>query len=275
MTTPLQTMFLLLALPGSIPEPANAANRTAGALSIGVGVALTISNPGFETDFADPGCFALFTPTGWDAFDPNGILGGGDFLGALDPTGSTFFPSGAPEGINVALVFLDGDIGGGPVGVTQVLGDTLQPNTAYTLTVQVGDIASGQGPPPCDTAGFFNLAGFPGYQVQLLAGGVVLAQDNNTLAATLTDGAFDLSTVSVTIGSAHPQLGQALEVRLINLNTVGTLAEPGIEVDFDDVMLFAEPVADIPATSQWGLLVMVLIIMTAGTVVLRKPYPSQ
>lgn len=204
-------------------------------------IQIPINNAGFEADLVAPGCFAVFNVTDWIVFDPNNIQGGGDVVGGLYPEGGPYFPA-APEGDHVAIVFLADQVGQGHMGLTQVLGATLQPHTRYTLTVQVGDIASGTGPPPCDVFGFFNLDGFPGYQVQLLVGGVVLAQDDNTLAMTLDDGEFDLSTVEFTTGAPPLPPGQ-LEVRLINLNLPGTAMEPGIEVDFDDVQLTAECLA--------------------------------
>lgn len=244
------------------PGPSNLALRG--------GTSIPINNAGFEDDFAPPGCFAIFTPTGWTPYDPNGVLGGNSAVGVIDPTGTTNFPAGAPEGLNVGLIFLGEDMGQGPVGLTQVLGASLEPQTTYTLTVEVGNIASGIGPPPCDVFGFFDLDGFPGYQVQLLAGGVLVAQDNNSLQAMIPEGEFRLSTVTLITGTSHPQLGQPLEVRLINLNLIETPADPGIEVDFDDVRLTAAPVADIPAASTWGLLAMFLVMAIAGTTLLRS-----
>lgn len=206
---------------------------------------IAIDNPGFEADFADPGCFSVLTPTGWSLFDPGGINGGNDAIGVVNPTGSVFFPAGVPEGSNAALVFLGDQIGAAPMGLTQVLGDTLQADTAYTLTVEVGNIASGTGLPPCDVFGFFDLDNFPGYQVQLLAGGVVIAEDDNTLFGSIPEGEFALSTVSLTTDTNHPQLGQPLEIRLMNLNVAETPEDPGIEVDFDDVQLTAEPAGEL------------------------------
>ena len=207
-------------------------------------VPLAITNPGFEADEVSKGCFEGLLPTAWPVYDPNGILDGvGDAVGGLNlPPGSVWFPAGAPEGNHVALVFLSTDIGEGPAGLTQVLGDTLQADTIYTLSVQVGNIASGTGPPPCDVFGFFDLDGFPGYQVQLLAGGVVIAEDDNSLAGTIPEGEFRLSTTELTVGKTHPQLGDTLEIRLINLNVAESPRNPGIEVDFDDVNLVAQPV---------------------------------
>ncbi|GJM26861.1 MAG: hypothetical protein DHS20C16_32760 [Phycisphaerae bacterium] len=178
---------------------------------------------------------------GWLEFDTNGVLDGGlNSLGGINlPAGSVFFPVGAPEGDHAALVFLFTSTGQGPAGFRQVLDETLQPNTTYTLSVQVGNIATGQGPPPCDVFGVFNLEGFPGYQVQLLAGGEVIAEDDNSLAGVLGEGEFGLSTREAVIGATHDQLGQNLEIRLINLNEAETPDNPGVEVDFDDVQLFA------------------------------------
>lgn len=204
------------------------------------GTPIPITNHGFESNNAQPNCFVGLIPTGWTLYDPNGIHDGAvDAVGVLDTLpGGPHFQSGAPEGSQVALVFLQGDIGGGPVGLQQTLGATLQANTRYTLRVQVGDIASGQGPPPCDVFGFFHLDGFPGYRVQLLAGGQVIAEDFNSLAPLLDDGFFLQTTIVHTTNAAPPQLGQALAVRLINLNTIDTPMDPGIEVDFDDVQLW-------------------------------------
>lgn len=201
------------------------------------GVPLTINNPGFEANPVADGCFAVFDPTGWTLYDPNGIRDCcADVIGGIN-CDTPYFPGGAPEGEHAGIVFLSGDVGGGPMGLTQVLGDVLQANTTYTLSAQIGNIASGQGPPPCDVFGFFDLDGFPGYQVQLLAGGGVIAQDNNSLAGTIPEGEFRRSSFWVTIGETHPQLSEPLEVRLINLNMIDTPEDPGIEVDFDDIRL--------------------------------------
>ncbi|HPF37570.1 MAG TPA: hypothetical protein P5081_08485 [Phycisphaerae bacterium] len=204
-----------------------------------VAVDIPIVNAGFEDNPVAMGCFAVFTPNGWNIFDPGGIQGGGDVVGGLHPAGGPYFPA-APEGDHVAIVFLQGDVGGSPMGLSQSLGETLQPNQRYTLSVEIGDIASGTGPPPCDVFGFFDLDGFPGYQVQLLAGGGIIAQDENSLAPLLDDGVFMETTIEVVIDDEHPLLGQQLEIRLINLNMIDTPEHPGIEVDFDNVRLTRE-----------------------------------
>lgn len=216
-----------------------AACLCAGSAARGQGAPIPITNAGFEANPVAMGCFAVFTPAGWTPYDPTGILDGGlDVVGGLHPEGSPYFPD-APEGDHVALVFLGGDIGGGPAGLAQTLGSTLQPFTTYTLSVEVGNIEEGQGPPPCDVFGFFFLRGFPGYRVELRAGGAVIAVDDNSLGEVIPDGEFRRSAIQAMTDASHPQLNQALSIRLINLNMIDTPEAPGIEVDFDDVRLTA------------------------------------
>ena len=74
------------------------------------------------------------------------------------------------------------------------------------------------------------LSGFPGYRVDLLAGGEVIAQDENSLAGSIDDGKFGTSTVPFITGSTHPQLGQALSIRLVNLNQVDPMFPGSAEV---------------------------------------------
>jgi hypothetical protein len=209
---------------------------------LAVAAPIPIVNHGFEADFTAPNTFRGVVPQGWSVFDPGGIVDGSlDAVGVLRPTNISFFPAGTTEGVNAALIFLDGDRWTTPVGLFQNLpGNVLTANTRYTLRVDVGNIASGFSVPP-NAVQFFDLDGFPGYQVQLLAGGVVIAQDNNSLAATIPEGEFRPSTVTLDVGATHPQLGQTLAIRLVNRNLVGTVEEPGIEVDFDDVRLDASP----------------------------------
>jgi len=211
---------------------------------------IAVNNPGFEADLAAANTFPALIPQGWALYDPQTIFNGSNrAVGVLNPTGSTFFPGGAPEGSNVALTWLDDGEGAGnhhPLGLRQTLGVDLAANTRYTLSVEVGNIDSGIGSPPFDGFGFFNIKGFPGYAVQLLAGGVVIGEDNNALGNSIAEGTFATSTVQVVTG-ASVLPGQTLEIRLVNLNLPGTTAEPGIEVDFDNVRLDATALPS-PAT---------------------------
>ncbi|MBX7131720.1 MAG: hypothetical protein K1X67_03465 [Fimbriimonadaceae bacterium] len=204
---------------------------------IAVAQPIPVVNHSFEANFAAPNSFPVLVPTGWQLVDPNSIVDQTmDAVGVLNPTGSTFFPAGAPHGSNVALIFLADNMGQGPVGLRQILNTNLRPVTRYTLRVEVGNIASGYGAPPFNQ--FFNLDGFPGYRVELRAGGVLLAQDDNSMFGLIPEGEFRTSKVTFTTGKTHPQLGQPLEIRLINRNEIDH-PSPGIEVDFDLVRLDA------------------------------------
>jgi hypothetical protein len=185
-------------------------------------------------------------PAGWQ---PYGAVGAPAYIGVLNPGVmaveplATAFPAGAPEGDNVVLTFHDGHAGGAEFGVQQTLAATLSANTVYTLTVEIGNIASGSSAvQPYASAGFFDLRGFPGYRIELLAGGVAIATDNDSLNP--GEGLLELSTVRLVVGDEHARLGQSLGVRLVNLNQQD-LSDPVIdlEVDFDDVRLDASPLS--------------------------------
>jgi hapalindole H/12-epi-hapalindole U/12-epi-fischerindole U synthase len=211
---------------------------------------LTVINSGFEdtsgqTVFNE---FTFGTPTGWQIHDPNNIVPDPDvFTGTLLPDGVQFFNSTAPEGNRVAILFNQGQRDAGEYGYVQVLADTVQANTRYTLSVEVGNIATGTSP----GSGFFNLDGFPGYRVELLAvtlngggdivGTTALEQDLDTLV--IPEGEFLTSTLTVDIGALNANLGERLAIRLVNLNeTRGEPGPPDLEVDFDDVRLDAETI---------------------------------
>lgn len=228
--------------------------------AIGRAAPIAIVNSGFEdtsgqTTFNE---FTFGTPTGWTQYDPNGIIvGAGNgpdvFLGTLQPNGTDFFNTTAPEGNKVAILFnRDGSTGAGEYGLTQTLGDTLQANMRYQLSVEVGNIASGN----AQNAEFFNLDGFPGYRIELLAGGVVIGQDNNTLAGVIPEGEFLTSMFTVDVGAGHAQLGQNLGIRLVNLNVVdGAFPTADLEVDFDDLRLDATAIS---APGSLGLFSLVI-----------------
>jgi hypothetical protein len=214
-------------------------------------------------------------PAGWSAWYENGSAQAGMFLGVLNP-GTTAdhapdppcFPDGAPEGDNVVLVYMDGDAGGDEYGVEQALGVDLAPHTVYTLTVEVGDIASCAGlVSPYQS--FFDLQGFPSYRVQLLAGGEVVAEDPGMLAP--GDGNFATTVVTLTTGAVLPVEG-ALAIRLVNRNEPDVGGVDGLEVDFDDVRLDATPVSPVPALpfSLRGVLVLGLIAL--GVPQLRRRF---
>ena len=90
----------------------------------------------------------------------------------------------------------------------------------------------------------FNLDGFAGYRVDLLAGTTVLVSDNNSLASlgnTIPEAEFRIGLLAFDSTGVNASLiGQALSINLVNLNII----DPDFrgthrEVDFDDVSLDA------------------------------------
>ncbi|HTI68973.1 MAG TPA: hypothetical protein VMF06_03355 [Candidatus Limnocylindria bacterium] len=207
---------------------------------------VAITNPSFEADVIDSGTFRVDAgfPQGWAAYDPSSILNGGaNSIGIIYPAGSEFFPGGAPDGNNAAIVYLAGstDV---EAGLQQTLSTLLLANTRYTVSVGIGNIASGTstGTSSGGPGVFYDLSGFPGYRIDLLAGGVVLASDNSTLSGTIPEGEFRTSSFVFDTTAVTPQIGQNLGIRLVNL-----AHSPGTEVDFDNVSIVATPVPE-PAT---------------------------
>lgn len=199
-------------------------------------VLLPINNAGFEDPILTDNDFTLTTPPDWNLLDPSRLISPDpdnptSFLGVWNPLLNAY-PADAPEGKNVAFILLSQSPGSGIVGLTQTLSSPLMANTKYTLEVEVGNTL----PDP----NFFDLGGFPGYQIQLLAGGNILALDDNSLK--ITEGTFETSTISVTVPDNHPNLGDLLEIRLLNI-----LESDGQEVDFDNVRLEAATVPE-PST---------------------------
>jgi hypothetical protein len=221
------------------------------------GAPISITNPGFDDISGElvQGEFTFGPLNGWDLYDPGNItaggMGGTYYIGTLtpfelDPVGNPgvyeYFPNGADEGNRMGIAFnFDGSEDGGEYGMVQTLADTLQPSTQYTLQVRIGNITSGWN---SNETQFFDLLGFPGYRVDLLAGSNVLASDNNTLDGLIPEGAWATSTVTYTSpGTVTP--GQNLGIRLVNLNNgAGIPVNNDIEVDFDNVTLNATPIPE-------------------------------
>lgn len=226
--------------------------------------AIPVVNAGFESDPTSDGAFAVLVPTGWQIYDPLGIVNqNANSVGVIRPNvpQQTFFPGGAAEGAQAALVFLDG-ASSGAAGLQQTLAATLQADTRYTLSVAIGNIASGTSLPGSADGGgtFYNLDGFPGYRLELLAGGTLLGFDENS-AGVIPEGQWRTATLAVDSRSFGALLGRPLTIRLINLDLPGTAAVPNIEVDFDAVQLTASAVPEPGAAALWaaGLGVMGLL----------------
>ena len=227
---------------------------------------VAIQNAGFEDNSVGVQFneFSFGPPAGWSLHDPLGITAGGAggtyYVGTLtpqelDPIGNPGvhenFPAGAAEGQRVGICFnFFGSGGQGEYGLVQTLGVNLEADTTYTLEVEIGNIASGT----ALSGQFFVLDGFPGYRVDLLAGGVVIATDNNTLAGTILEGQFATSTVVIATGAAPAQLGQPVAIRVVNLNIVDpAFPDSDLEVDFDDIRLDATPTPACPDINGDGL----------------------
>ena len=204
-------------------------------VAVPLGTAIPIANPGFETQVVADGFVVIGAPPSWSIYNPQNINGFSDAVGVINPAGTAHFPGGAAEGHNAAVIFMDGPASG-EAGLQQTLAATLQAGRRYTLQVAVGNIASGTA-----NFGYFNLAGFPGYRIDLLAGGTVIGSDSNSLAGSIPEGEFRTSQLVVTTGETNAALGGALQIRLVNLNQPGPPMAPGIEVNFDQVRLTEEP----------------------------------
>lgn len=215
--------------------------------------AISITNAGFEADIIPDGAFSVLIPTGWQVYDPSGIINqNANSVGVIRPNvAQEYFPGGAPEGDQAALVFLAGNASG-PAGLQQTLATTLAAQTRYTLSVEIGNIASGTSLVGSSDGGnvFYNLDGFPGYRIELLAGNTVLGFDSSSAGA-IPEGEWRRATLSVDSTSFGDSLGQSLTIRLVNLDMPGTVEVPAIEVDFDAVSLVAAPVPEPATAALW------------------------
>jgi hypothetical protein len=151
----------------------------------------------------------------------------GNNIGAYDP--DLGYPNWSftwEDGNNMGFAQSFG-AGANNAGLSQILPYILTADTTYTLGSLVGRRQF--------TPGVWN------YSIELWAGGVQLGSAANLVLATDAAGSDSLI---VNIGSAHAQLGQALEIRLMT-NGFGT------EAFFDRVTLDASPTPE-PAT--WAMM---------------------
>jgi hypothetical protein len=178
---------------------------------------LTIANPGFEAFPLGQSTFSTHIGTGVvvQVLSGNPIPGWtlSGHGGTWHPDGSSY-PGGAPEGVNVAWLEYESIHS---TILSQVLGDVLTADTVYTLSVKVGRRLD------------YPLAPF---RVQLLAGGELL---NEGTLDIIPAGTFQTVAVTFAAPADHPQLGQALEIRL---TADGANLQ---QVNFDDVKLDATP----------------------------------
>jgi hypothetical protein len=176
-----------------------------------------IANNSFENPM-------ITTPSGFNTVSSgtsnNWTFTGGTEQGFANPTiahnaGGSWYgsPANLPDGNQIAWS------NGGTI--SQTLSATLQANTVYTLGAFVGNRLS---------------LDFPGYNIELYAGGNLLASNSGV---TPGDGTFAPVTVSHTSGiSVTP--GQQLEIRLTSLTGFNA------QTNFDNITLDA---ASIPEPS--------------------------
>lgn len=211
---------------------------------------IDVVNPSFEdiTGETPVSVFTFGPLPGWDLYDPADITDGGAgssfFIGTLTPgevpsQPGVFqnFPDGASDGERVALAFnFDGTGDAGEYGIQQTLATTLEANTLYTLSVDIGNIATGVS----ESGQTFFLDGNPGYRVDFLAGETLLTSDDSTLTGAIAEGEFGTSVVTFEAPADHAQLGETLTIRLVNLNETALVpAGNDLEIDFDNVRLTA------------------------------------
>lgn len=180
---------------------------------------ITVVNSGFESPVLGVGASSSAV-SGWSPFGDVG------FFGAWNPD-AAFYANGAPENRNIGDVFFSPAFS----GCSQVLQGAegqFQADTTYELRVKVGRNL---------------LDTFDGYLIQLVANGVIIAQDDNSRAPAA--GTFVASTVKYTYNAAlHSGLvGYPLEIRLLTKGLGGGSGD----VNFDEVQLTYEtsnPVAN-------------------------------
>ena len=225
---------------------------------------VTVNNAGFESEVHGPNTFTFGAPTDWSPYNTGAVAG--ESIGTLNPQGTTYFSAGQWGDSNVAIAYMQsGGTANVEFGIRQTLGVTLQADTLYTLNVDVGNIASGTS----DLGGgpiFFDLDGFPGYRVELLAGTTLLAADVNGLASggnILAEGEFRTSQVVFDSSGVDGSLiGQSLVIGLVNLNVpdpVDLTADR--EVDFDNVTLDASPIPE-PSSFAFAIVGAAMCIAT-------------
>lgn len=170
-----------------------------------VAQAIAVTNPGFEQPSVSLCSFGT-AATGWTATADGAIWRCGMFGQCL---GS--YRLGPPAGQQIAYI--------NSGTLSQTLATNLAPNTSYTLRVKVGRRFD-----CCQSS-------TTDYTVQLRAGAALLAQDVGSIV--ITNGTFRQCTVRFATGATHPNLGQALQIRLSQGGSG--------QANFDDVQLTAAP----------------------------------
>jgi len=192
--------------------------------------AQTVVNAGFEEPVIADGAFNDTGGPGWDVgyydvANPTTWVPGGGNGGVWNPDAASGFTAGAFAGENVAWAASSAGI---DAGLSQTLAATLEANTVYVLSVQVGNP-------------FYNESDTTApYRLELWAGDALVASDTgNPPAADL----WEAQSLTFTSGPEPEQLAQPLTIRLIAVDYTDGGGFDGYEVDFDEVSVTIEPPA--------------------------------
>lgn len=194
---------------------------------------LPIVNPSFES----PSTTLSFGGAGSGAI-PGWTISGSGLAGVWSTVGAPIGP--APDGTQIG--FINGY--GSTTTVSQTLTSDLQPNTTYTLNIDVGGRTDG-----------FN----PGtdYAVGLYAGSSLLT---SVTPETPESGAWTLLTATYTTGSSVTP-DEALSI---------SISTPETQLDFDNVVLDPETGDDVGTVPDGGVTAMLLGVSMAGLGWLRR-----
>jgi hypothetical protein len=179
---------------------------------------VAITNSGFEDPVLTDGSLgSIGAVPGWSVFNSGTIR-------VINPSSAADLTAEAPEGANVVLVTSSAN----EDGLSQTLSSPFQADASYVLSAKVANTKF--------------TSGFPGYRVQLVANGTVLAQDDNSQAVAEDTVVTSTVNYSYNAGLHAGLVGQPLEIRLLSKGLA-----TGEEVAFDDVQLDAtllNPVAN-------------------------------
>jgi hypothetical protein len=201
-------------------------------------------------------------PSGWELICPNPAANYNSYntVGVLSPGTTQLFNPGQADG-QVALIYLESgtqSAGTSPlIGLRQVTGHRLQSFKRYHMRVDIGNIRTDPALND-DTIYPTDLAGFPGYRIELWAGSQQLAFDewDGTPGNPKQIAEGDFRTVGIShttsfVPTSLLLLAPRLEVRLYNLNRPIAGAGDNMytnagEVNFDNVEVWTEPVIPLP-----------------------------